>query len=135
MPSLRTLAPLFRPQAESFVRWAQKWNTGVRVTSARRTRLEQMRLWQAAQRGENDGLPVATPGTSDHEHGLAFDLARPGTDPFRDPVLAWLGSEWRAVGGRWSERDPVHFAAPARITRTGPVARPARPRTRRKRGA
>lgn len=116
MPSLRGLEHHFRPMAEAFVRQAIRTWPGLRVTSARRSHLEQLRLYQAAQRGENDGLPVARPGTSDHEVGLAFDLARPGTDPFSDPALVALGAEWLNQGGRWSARDPVHFAAPHYIS-------------------
>jgi hypothetical protein len=55
------------------------------------------------------GLPALPPGSSLHEQGLAFDLARPGIDPFRDQLLPMLGEVWNSWGGRWSAKDPVHF--------------------------
>ena len=112
MPSLSTLDPSFRPHAEVFYRWARQYVPGLVVTSARRTRAEQERLYRAAQAGENDGLPAAPPGASDHETGMAFDMARINVPALTDPVLRVLGSRWVGIGGRWSPKDPVHFAAP-----------------------
>lgn len=117
MPSLATLDPLFRPHAESFFVWARRQFPGLVVTSARRTRAEQQKLWEAYQRGENDGLPAARPGTSDHEAGFAMDLARLNTKALNDGALRALGAAWVAGGGRWSEKDPVHFAAPKSMAR------------------
>ena len=79
------------------------------VTSAKRSSAKQTELRLAWERGESQ-IPANRPGTSLHEFGLAFDLARIGIDPFTDPLLAWLGALWERVGGRWGgERDPVHF--------------------------
>lgn len=114
MPSLSSLNPTFRPFAEAFFKWAQgEVGGGLVVTSARRTRFEQARLYQAYLRGENNGLPAMPPGTSDHEVGLAFDMARPNLPAISDPALPMLGAAWLRYGGRWNARDPVHFAAPA----------------------
>jgi len=79
------------------------------VTSARRSRAKQAELRSNWERGISK-IPANRPGTSLHEHGLAFDLARIGMDPLTDPLLAALGALWERVGGRWGGiRDPVHF--------------------------
>jgi LAS superfamily LD-carboxypeptidase LdcB len=115
MASLRTLAPHFRPMAERFFRRWRKANPQLRVTSARRTTAAQARLYAAYLRGQNQGLPAVPPGHSDHEVGLAFDMARPGFDPLTDPWLRSAGAAWVKQGGRWSSIDPVHFAAPRQV--------------------
>jgi hypothetical protein len=113
VPNLRRLHPRFRPWAEKFFAWARsEAGAGLVVTSARRTRREQERLWRLSQSGQNNGLPAAPPGQSDHEVGLAWDMARLNVDPLNDPVLAELGAAWQRQGGRWWARDPVHFGAP-----------------------
>lgn len=122
MPSLTTLDPRLRPRAEAFFSKASRFvGGGLVVTSARRSLQEQQRLYQAAQAGQNNGLPVARPGTSDHEVGLAWDMARLSVEPFSDRTLAILGWAWvHYWGGRWSPKDPVHFAAPASASRASP---------------
>jgi hypothetical protein len=70
------------------------------VTSTIRSRQEQEQLYQKYLRGESR-YPVAPPGTSLHELGLAIDLVS------RDNAL--LGRVWQDVGGFWSPRDAVHF--------------------------
>ncbi len=114
MPSLSTLDPSLRPNAEAFFKKARAFvGGGLVVTSARRSIQEQERLYNAYLRGQNNGLPAAPPGTSDHELGLAWDMARLNRDPFQDELLRVLGSAWiRLWGGRWTPKDPVHFAAP-----------------------
>jgi D-alanyl-D-alanine carboxypeptidase len=112
MPTLRSLDRHFRPMAEAFFDQAHAQYPDLVVTSARRSYPEQLRLWQASQRGENDGLPAVPPGSSDHELGLAFDMARLNVQALHDPVLPELGYEWQRLGGRWWSGDPVHFAAP-----------------------
>ena len=113
--------------AEQFFAVARNAYRGLVITSARRTASEQLRLWQAAQRGENNGLPAMRPGTSDHEVGLAFDMANPGVDPLHDDALFVLGDAWKRWGGRWGPKDPVHFAAPVGRARA-PTWRSSRPR-------
>ncbi len=121
MPTLRSLDRRFAPLAERFFEQvARPTVPGIIVTSARRTFQEQAALYRAYLRGENNGLPAVPPGTSDHELGLAFDLARPGHDPFTDPYLADLGPLWRTYfGGEWSSSDPVHFGAPRTVLAAG----------------
>jgi D-alanyl-D-alanine carboxypeptidase len=128
MPSLRTLDPSFRPAAEAFFGWARARWPGLVVTSARRTHFEQLRLYQASLAGNNGGLPALPPGHSDHELGLAWDMARPGKDPFTDPALREAGAAWASLGHRWWAGDPVHFSAG---WGRGPRGGRARKRTRR----
>jgi len=79
------------------------------VTSARRSSAKQAYLYSRWKSGKSL-IPANRPGTSLHEYGLAFDMARLGKDPLGDPLLAWLGSWWEYYGGRWGGiRDPVHF--------------------------
>jgi hypothetical protein len=135
MPSLRSLDPAFRPFAERFFKWARPQGAGLIITSARRTRAEQARLYQAFLSGQNNGLPATPPGSSSHELGLAFDMAQLNTDPLEDPLLRSLGAEWIRQGGTWWGGDPVHFgASKALLQRHGrkPFGRVARhPRRRR----
>ena len=87
-----------------------KFNDGkLVVTSARRSAAKQARLYAKYKSGKSL-IPANRPGTSLHEYGLAFDLARLGEDPLADPLLLWLGDLWERVGGRYGgSRDPVHF--------------------------
>jgi len=79
------------------------------ITSARRSSAKQAYLYARWKSGKSL-IPANQPGTSLHEYGLAFDMARLGKDPLTDPLLAWLGSWWEYYGGRWGGiRDPVHF--------------------------
>lgn len=79
------------------------------VTSAKRSSAKQAQLYEAYKRGHSQ-IAAARPGTSLHEYGLAFDMARIGIDPLADPLLAWLGALWESVGGRHGGADdPVHF--------------------------
>ncbi len=85
------------------------------VTSTRRTPQDQYLLYQKWKRGESE-IPAARPGTSMHEIGLAFDMARLGIDPFTDPLLNFLGEIWREMGGEYGGQwggggDPVHYQA------------------------
>jgi hypothetical protein len=129
MPSLRSLDRRFRPLAEAFFGWARGIYPDLVVTSSKRTRAEQTRLYERAQAGQNDGLPATPPGHSSHELGLAFDMARLNVKALSDPVLAALGAAWRERGGTWWAGDPVHFAAGPLLLGQGRV-RSSRKRTR-----
>lgn len=74
------------------------------VTSTFRTRFEQQTLFDQFQLG-NRHFPVAAPGSSAHELGLAVDgVAVP---PSRLPELVLI---MRSVGFKWAgPDDPVHF--------------------------
>jgi len=109
MADLNTLDSRLVPWAK-WIYDVGKYNDGrLVVTSARRSRAKQAELRQRWLSGKST-IPANRPGTSLHEYGLAFDLARLGIDPLNDPLLNWLGAVWESVGGRWGgARDPVHF--------------------------
>ena len=110
MATTRSLDESFRPYADALIEFGQRLDRRLVITSARRTLDEQWRLYDRFLRGESR-LPVAVPGTSKHELGLAFDIARIGIEPHQDNLLPYLGAVWRAVGGLWNSVDPVHFSA------------------------
>jgi len=109
MASLNSLDSRLVPWAR-YLHDIGKYNDGrLVVTSARRSNAKQAELRRRWESGESQ-IPANRPGTSLHEFGLAFDMARLGIDPFADPLLAWLGGLWESWGGRWGGvRDPVHF--------------------------
>ena len=109
MSDLRTLYPPLVPWAQHLFAIGKRQDGRLVVTSARRSRGKQAELYQRYKSGKSL-IPANRPGTSLHEYGLAFDLARLGKDPLTDPLLAWLGAGWESWGGRWGgSRDPVHF--------------------------
>lgn len=117
MPSLSTLDERLRPWAEAMLELARSVDRRFVITSARRTYSEQWSLWwrhelDLSSFGMATGkatLPVAFPGFSAHEKGMAWDMARLGIEPFKDDLLRRFGAVWKAVGGKWSSVDPVHF--------------------------
>lgn len=100
------LHPGLVPYAQALLQVAARYGLRVQITSVRRSTAQQAALYARYLRGESD-LPAAPPGTSDHELGLAWDMVINGN--YRGPEQRWLGSVWRSWGGRWSDRDPVHF--------------------------
>jgi len=105
--SLKNLQPWLSPWGEWLV-WAAPYAgaRSVRVTSVVRSRARQAALYRLFLAGRSK-YPVARPGRSQHEYGLAWDMV---TVPYS--ALYTLGSWWQQVGGRWSRKDPIHFAAP-----------------------
>src|SRR5229473_7353344 len=77
-----------------------------RITSTVRSNSEQRRLYNRFLAGQA-GYPVAPPGQSAHEYGLAFDMVVSPMD-----ALADVGAYWVGKGGVWSVRDAVHFELP-----------------------
>ncbi len=101
--SLAKLDRRFQPYARALVDVARQYGLDPRVTSTYRSLTEQRRLYARFRAGKHP-LPVAVPGTSLHNYGLAIDLVS------RDNP--WLGKVWHYWGGRWGgARDPVHFGA------------------------
>ena len=109
MADLKTLHPALTPWAQALFRVGKKYDGRLVVTSARRSSAKQAQLYDRWNRGLSD-IPANRPGTSLHEFGWAFDMARLGIAPLGDPLLAWLGAVWEHWGGRHGGvRDPVHF--------------------------
>lgn len=101
---LAALDPSFRPYAERFIGMLRYNGYAVRVTSTRRSRAKQRRLYRKYLKGQSS-LPAAPPGHSMHERGLAFDAV---ISPAAGQALA--GSVWERLGGKWGgNADPVHF--------------------------
>lgn len=73
------------------------------VTSVYRSRAQQEALYDRWVRGLNK-YPVAKPGTSKHEQGLAMDVTMPAG------VYPQLGAIWARMGGFWTPKDEVHFS-------------------------
>lgn len=95
--------------AEGLLKIARKFGP-YRITSACRSTQEQERLYKAYLRGENE-FPVAPPGHSAHQKGLAIDIARDDIDPFADLFLQLLGNDWANADSHlvWDKSDPIHF--------------------------
>jgi len=109
MADLRTLHPGLVPWARWIYAVGKQQDGRLVVTSARRSSAKQAELRRRWEMGLSK-IPANRPGTSLHERGLAFDMARIGKDPLTDDLLPWLGSWWEYYGGRWGgARDPVHF--------------------------
>lgn len=107
MATLKSLQPWLQPWAQWLVSLAPSAGARTcRVTSAKRSRAKQRSLYDRFLRGQSH-YPVAPPGSSQHEYGLAWDMV---TEPYS--ALYTLGKWWKEVGGSWSRKDPIHFGAP-----------------------
>lgn len=108
MASLAGLRASVRPTARAFLTEAARRGLAPRVESVRRSREFQARLY-ARWRAGKWPFPVAKPGSSLHERGLAFDLS----SGLGAPGLAALGALARSYGIRWGGAfhtpDPIHF--------------------------
>ncbi len=112
MSDLRSLNWRLQPWAEWLYSVGKYNDPRLVVTSAYRSDIDQLRLYNKWLSGESP-IPAAPPGRSLHGRRLAFDMARIGVDPLSDPLLMWLGAIWEGVGGKHGgARDPVHFQAP-----------------------
>lgn len=102
--SLLLLDPALRPLARQLLDDVQELRLDCQVTSTFRSTAEQRSLYRDFLAGKRS-LPVAPPGTSLHEYGLAFDLLCPTLDLQRA-----VGSVAPEYGLKWGgEADPVHF--------------------------
>lgn len=109
MADLNTLHPWLAPYAKALYQYGKQFDGRLVVTSARRSPAKQALLrakWESGQ----SLIPANRPGTSLHEYGMAFDLARLGISALQDPFLMDLGRVWEWMGGvHGGQRDPVHF--------------------------
>lgn len=96
------LHPQLAAVRRNLPRVARALGFDARVTSAYRSRAKQAWLYNRWLQGLQS-YPVAPPGTSDHEKGLALDVVSTN--------LPQLVSLLTSAGLRWAgEADPVHFA-------------------------
>ena len=101
MASFSKLDPRFRPWAEWLFYVAKYNRLDPILTSGFRSIESQKRLYARYQRGAHP-YPVAPPGRSQHNYGLAIDLVSRNNSA--------LGAYWISLGGRWGgSKDPVHF--------------------------
>jgi LAS superfamily LD-carboxypeptidase LdcB len=71
------------------------------VTSVYRSFTEQLALYRNRARNP---YPVAPPGSSKHNYGLAWDMVGPRQQ------LENAGRVWQSWGGTWGgQADPIHF--------------------------
>jgi len=96
------LHPTLRAISRNLPSVARGLGFSARITSGYRSTKKQAQLYQRYLQGLQP-YPVAPPGTSDHERGLALDVV--STDP--DQLVSLLTS----VGLFWAgPADPVHFS-------------------------
>lgn len=99
--SIWSLDPRVRPYFQWLRDTARALGLDPRITSTLRTREEQAALYRRYLAGQNR-YPVAKPGSSLHELGLAMDLVS------RDNAL--LAQYWSYyLNGFWSPKDAVHY--------------------------
>lgn len=95
------LHPFLANVKRNLPRVARSYGFDARVTSGYRSRQKQAWLYNRYLRGLQP-YPVAPPGTSDHEKGLAIDVVSTNTNKLV-PLLRSAGLNWAGPG------DPVHF--------------------------
>jgi LAS superfamily LD-carboxypeptidase LdcB len=98
--ALFLLDPAFLPWAKALIDAAERYAPPVEVTSTFRSYAEQHRLYQEWVAGRHP-YPVAPPGKSAHNYGMAVDLVSSDNN--------WLGGVWRYWGGVWSPTDEIHY--------------------------
>jgi len=103
---------------DRLVEWAaallREARAPVVITRTRSSHRFQRSLYARAQLGGNP-FPVAPPGRSAHQVGLAWDMVGPL------PELRRLGALWRRWGGVWGGAvDPIHFEGTARLLNSAP---------------
>lgn len=101
--SLDLLDDSLRDAAKELVRQCGVAGLLPRVTSTLRSTAEQTRLYRSYLAGQG-GYPVAPPGMSAHEYGLAFDMV---LSPYS--ALADVADVWQSWGGGWNPGDAIHF--------------------------
>lgn len=100
------LHPVLRTISRNLPKVARSLNFDARVTSGYRSPKKQAWLYNRWLQGLQS-YPVAPPGTSDHEKGLALDVVSTDTGK----LVALLTS----AGLFWAgEADPVHFSLVSR---------------------
>ena len=91
-----TAQSAFKRAVKALKRLMAEQNYVYRVTSGTRTAEQQAAI------PSNNPYPVAAPGRSQHQYGLAVDIV------VQNPE--YWGGMWRDAGYGWDADDPVHFA-------------------------
>lgn len=104
---LQGLRPLARWAAEEFLTWLDKNGVSGVVTSGTRSFGEQYALWLKRLAGRHP-YPVASPWTSAHVAGIAFDFVP--QSPYRPEDLRHVAPYfWLRPGVDFRTADPVHY--------------------------
>lgn len=91
---------IIKPIVDAIVSVFAEFGIKIYVTSGFRTREKQKQLYESGQE-----LPVAMPGRSQHEYGVAVDMVvSPSTE------TQTLVDVWRNLGFYWDSSDYVHYA-------------------------
>ena len=98
MSSTSGLQPIMKTLWGIIKQMAPQWGINVQLTSGYRSTAQQASLY--ANRASNP-YPVAPPGTSQHEYGLAIDIASNN--------LQALDEAWKSAGLWHSWADRIHF--------------------------
>jgi hypothetical protein len=105
--SLASLDRRFRPYARALVDAVARAGLDPQVTSTRRSRATQKKLYDAYLDGRSP-FPAVPPGRSQHGVGLALDMTISNMSRMSE-----VGRLWESFGRgfRWGGRfgDPVHF--------------------------
>lgn len=96
------LHPNIKAASAAIVKQAKRYGIKVTITSTVRTKAQQKLLTTSGNK-----YPVATPGRSQHEYGLAVDMVANPWSGGQEIIAAW----WKSVGGYHDWSDAVHFAA------------------------
>lgn len=110
LANLEGLDPQFQPKAESLLDRMKAAGMDPYITSAARTPSLQASMRERYLK-EGGPYPVAAPGTSFHNYGLAFDVGGLSNQQLAEAgrIAEEMGMGW---GGRF--KDPIHFQmAPA----------------------
>lgn len=99
--NLKKCVPYVRWVALNLPAWAAQYGVWAEITSAYRSPAQQKKLYALYKQGLMP-YPVARPGTSAHEKGLALDIAT-NNRAIINKIMTYLGFSW---GGF---RDPVHY--------------------------
>lgn len=100
--NIARLNPKLRTIARNIPRAARTMGFNARVTSGYRSPVLQARLYNEYIQGRSH-YPVAPPGSSLHEKGLAIDVVSDDTQKLVS-LLTSVGLSWYGPG------DPVHFS-------------------------
>jgi LAS superfamily LD-carboxypeptidase LdcB len=103
--------------SDAFMKMIEEYGKPVQITSAYRSYEEQKALWDKARAGPNpdvriqdNGIPVARPGTSKHEQRNAIDLSKPDALEFYNTTRRNGSDLLNKYGFNYDPiKDAVHF--------------------------
>ncbi len=118
-PQIRKLHPSIQPMARELLQRAANVGIQLVVTNGLRTNEEQARLYAQGRTAPGPKVTNAKPGTSWHNYGLAFDVAKfdNGKPEWPNDTGYWnrIGAIGQQVGLRWGGnsfgdfKDYPHF--------------------------